>query len=358
MIEYIIQLMCQYVFLRELLNLNCDIQQLKALDANYGVTWMFMPDDNGMPHIVDLTQPNDTYYGDRKGNMKKDVTFYYFRQPSIDANNSFKFDPDAPLTLFESYDPSLPTKFIIHGWFNSMASPSTQKIKNSYLKNGDMNVFIVDWGQLAADMMYYTAATAIRDVGGHVGALIDRMVAERGTNLKDVHIIGHSLGAHTAGLAGAAVAKGKVGRVTGLDPALPWFTDPINRLDPGHAQFVDVIHTCAGMMGHDKSLGHADFWPNGGTATQPGCASLLEELMGACSHGRAYEYFAESITRPLSFLAYSCTNIVDFHDTHCQSDPVPMGEATPSSARGNYFLDTNPSPMYGKGLKALSALID
>lgn len=58
-----------------------------------------------------------------------------------------------------------------------------------------------------------------------------------------VHLIGHSLGSHTAGYAGEGIPG--LGRITGLDPAGPYFQDmpPHVRLDPTDAKFVDAIHT-------------------------------------------------------------------------------------------------------------------
>jgi len=35
--------------------------------------------------------------------------------------------------------------------------------------------------------------------------------------------------------------------------------------------FVDVIHTAGGFVGYSDSIGHADFFPNGGKSPQPGC---------------------------------------------------------------------------------------
>ena len=60
----------------------------------------------------------------------------------------------------------------------------------------------------------------------------------------------------------------------GLDPAGPYFTkvDPAVRLDPSDAEYVDVIHTDAGVFGTDRTdSGHIDFFPNGGYQ-QPGCS--------------------------------------------------------------------------------------
>lgn len=90
---------------------------------------------------------------------------------------------------------------------------------------------------------------------------------------------GHSLGAHVAGNTGSSVKSGKLGRVTGLDPALPGFhllATTSGRLDPSDADFVDVIHSCGGILGWLQPLGDADFYPNGGVAVQPGCCCMPE----------------------------------------------------------------------------------
>lgn len=66
----------------------------------------------------------------------------------------------------------------------------------------------------------------------------------------------------------------------GLDPARPFFEYPpqgnFGKLDSTDAEFVDVIHTCGGLLGFESAIGTADFYPNNGIPPQPGCNSIFK----------------------------------------------------------------------------------
>lgn len=204
---------------------------------------------------------------------------------------------------------------------------------------------MVDWSSMADDNFYVRSAYSTRKVGQTSASLVDYLVQERGTDINNVHVIGHSLGAQTAGFTGMSTKSGKIGRITGLDPARPLFTDkePNTRLDPSDAQFVDVIHTCSGVLGSDEELGTADFWPNGGQMNQPGCAM---EFAGGCSHGRSYEYFADSIRSNRPFQAYPCQSFSEFRKGRCLTNPTYMGDNTPRGVKGSYYLMTKSKSPY------------
>lgn len=59
----------------------------------------------------------------------------------------------------------------------------------------------------------------------------------------------------------------------GLDPALVLYesSGPQDRIDASQADLVEIIHTSGGYIGFQKSVGHRDFYPNGGVWPQPGC---------------------------------------------------------------------------------------
>ncbi|CAF2179443.1 unnamed protein product [Rotaria magnacalcarata] len=82
-----------------------------------------------------------------------------------------------------------------------------------------------------------------------------------------IHITGHSLGAHMAGMIGKHITSGQLDRITGvyniiitiskifydftgLDPAGPLFLDapPSERISFTDAAFVDIIHTNGGTL--------------------------------------------------------------------------------------------------------------
>lgn len=73
---------------------------------------------------------------------------------------------------------------------------------------------LVDWYEGADELNYMKAVQNIRVVGREVALLINSLTEENGFNLSDVHIIGHSLGAHVAGYAGEFLQG--IGRITGI----------------------------------------------------------------------------------------------------------------------------------------------
>lgn len=62
--------------------------------------------------------------------------------------------------------------------------------------------------------------------------------------------------------------------VLALDPAQVLFQSagPSDMLEASDADDVEVVHTSGGYLGFQRALGHRDFYPNGGSWPQPGCA--------------------------------------------------------------------------------------
>ncbi|XP_035227703.1 pancreatic triacylglycerol lipase-like isoform X2 [Stegodyphus dumicola] len=146
---------------------------------------------------------------------------------------------------------------------------------------------------------------------------------------RNVHLIGHSLGAHLAGWTGKRIQG--LGRITGLDPAGPYFYEahPKARLDATDAEFVDVIHTNGGNnllegLGIAEAIGHVDFYLNGGMQ-QPGCynkslAYQAEEdfEVHSCSHSRAFVLFTASVrNKYCRFEGWPCESFQNFLDGNC-----------------------------------------
>ena len=185
------------------------------------------------------------------------------------------------------FDSTHPTVILAHGW-NSHGDGFGAHLSEAYFEVGDYNVFAIEWGDLETWANYPQAAIRTRAVGEHSANLV-KILSDVGA-FQNIHVVGHSLGAHVAGFLAKkvqAMGLGTLERVTGLDPAEPFFdiAGPDERIDKTDAKFVDIIHTNSGMLWNGclsikKSIGHVDIYPAGGSH-QPGCveACIIPDIM-------------------------------------------------------------------------------
>jgi pimeloyl-ACP methyl ester carboxylesterase len=153
--------------------------------------------------------------------------------------------------LLVETDPSTPVKILIHGWIANRDHIAMEPIKHAYLSKGQKNLLVVDWSKAAA-LLYPDARNQVYKVGMYVGEILKNFFEAKNVTLDNVHVIGHSLGAHVAGNVGKYF-KGKIGRITALDPADPLVrsNDP-DTVMANDAKFVDVIHTAIGVAGQKE----------------------------------------------------------------------------------------------------------
>lgn len=150
-------------------------------------------------------------------------------------------------------------------------------MRKAYFARGDYNIIIVDYSTAVKEPCLSQMEWSPRFGSVCIGQLVKYILNHpRGVRPDDMHLIGYSVGAHIAGLVANHLSpkEGKLGRITGLDPTIFFYSSSNNSrdLDKSDAHFVDVIHTGAGILGQWWPSGHADFYVNGGTS-QPGCAS-------------------------------------------------------------------------------------
>ncbi|GJQ71683.1 hypothetical protein Trydic_g11378 [Trypoxylus dichotomus] len=209
--------------------------------------------------------------------------------------------------------------------------PVCLDLTEAYLNRGNYNVILVDWDRMAT--IYTNTLVQINDIAQVIATFVEKLIRE-GADPKQVHLIGHSLGAHIMGVAGRFMHKLQIGRATGLDPAGPMLqlVGDDKLIGRDSAEFVDIIHTSSGIYGYDSSVGTVDFYPNGGV-TQPGCAIVIVP-QPSCDHARSWKYFAESIQHPTKFPSIRCSSYTKFRLGLCHSETVYMGEDVAKNAIG------------------------
>lgn len=269
---------------------------------------------------------------------------------SEELRSTFKLDTVAEL-LFESpsYSPKQPLVIFFHGFTDDPTLFNFTAVNEAFQSKGHCNILALDASPLIR-YLYLRSSTYVRYIGEKLGATLAALV-KSGQDHKNIHLVGHSLGAHIAGFAGKAfhsITGTLIGRISGLDPAGPSFshTDKNLRLAATDAEFVDVIHTNGGMYGMTSPVGHVDFFPNGGEQ-QP------NSLFQFDSHNRVVELFAESVKNPEAFLARACTSWEEFTREEISGEVSVMGYGCKPGTKGLYYLRTGDEKPYGLGRDGL-----
>lgn len=200
------------------------------------------------------------------------VTFFLYTRETMD--NPLQLDM-ANVDAMSSavFGKSKRVFVLLHGYTGYRDFSPNTEIRPEIFKNGDHSVISVDYGPLVPEPCYIQAVHNLPVVANCTAQLLDYMMSQSMFLLKNLHIIGFSLGAQTAGMIGNYVKTGKLPRITGLDPAKPLFSFAPSeyKLTKDKAVFVDVIHTDILARGVLRTAGHTDFYVNGGIE-QPGCS--------------------------------------------------------------------------------------
>lgn len=233
-----------------------------------------------------------------------------FSQESLSNNTSY-------------FNSSLPTKIIVHGYRALGSKPSwVKQLAQALLRVQDANVVVVDW-VYGASLAYNMVVENYKEVAIQISVLINQL-QNHGCKLESFHFIGVSLGAHVSGFVGT-LFNGKIGRITGLDPAGPMFkrADTFDRLDPSDALFVEAIHTDSDYFGISIPVGHADFFLNGGM-DQAGCSRSRFSSMYRyviCDHMRALHVYISALNGTCPLTGIPCSSYEDFLKGRCLGCP-------------------------------------
>ncbi|XP_052227478.1 inactive pancreatic lipase-related protein 1-like [Dreissena polymorpha] len=138
---------------------------------------------------------------DSPDNIKVKVYLWTRENPEIASQ---LFYDNTQSIADSNFDASRPTKILIHGFMSSKDEPVIANLSVALIKQGDYNIIGIDWSA-GSRQFYPKAVSNTRVVGAIVSRLVQTLQTDFSLKLSDLHIIGHSLGAHTAGYIGRRV---------------------------------------------------------------------------------------------------------------------------------------------------------
>lgn len=79
---------------------------------------------------------------------------------------------------------------------------------------GDYNVICVDWKQYSLDIPYATAKLRAKHISRDIANVLRRITHNMTIGVDNLHLIGHSMGAHIVGFTGKILTN-QISRITG-----------------------------------------------------------------------------------------------------------------------------------------------
>ena len=130
-----------------------------------------------------------------KSNSKKANLFLYTRNNALT-----KYELNSENLKNSSFNSTLKTYLIVHGYIDSSNNKWVLDIKANLLAAENANVIAVDWGEASSLlgnswMPYVDAAENTKIIGRFVANFLN----ETNIHPQSIHCIGHSLGAHLCG---------------------------------------------------------------------------------------------------------------------------------------------------------------
>ena len=101
--------------------------------------------------------------------------------------------------IVEGFDKEKPTRVIIHGFWNSHNSRINKAMKEVYENHYDVNLVIVNYSRISRDVCYKIARSRVPILARKIAYFLDKLLGDDEWQWKNLIVIGHSLGGHTAG---------------------------------------------------------------------------------------------------------------------------------------------------------------
>lgn len=195
--------------------------------------WSLVPAADGNMHLVDLN-PLEIQTIEPMFNAQSDVFYLLYTQSSP---NGVRIGMNANEIRGSTFNAAHPTRFLIHGWLNNQTATVNVLSIEAYLRRGNFNIIVVDWGAGAQTINYISARNRVNEVAPVVANFIDFLNLNGFISFDRLNVIGHSLGAHVAGIIGKRVTRGRIQSIFALDPANPLFSlnAPDTRVAPTDA---------------------------------------------------------------------------------------------------------------------------